>query len=229
MRSNLKLLALGLALLGGSTTNSSAVVSVYSTRTSFDAAFPGLPVETFEAANVGPAPWASFPGPLDKFTSNDVFSPGQILDGLRITTGVSSISSSNVFVSSAGFANYTSHAISYRFGDTPGPELAISLYNGNVTALGLDVTSNPDGHNVTLELFSSSGSLGSYVVSNAQGSGTFIGFFSPDPILSVQLTGSADFYGVDNIAFNAVPEPYPAALLTLGLVLVRRRCLLRTA
>jgi hypothetical protein len=186
-----------------------------------------LPVETFESATVGPAPWSFFPGPLDKFTSNDVFSPGQILDGLRITTGVSPTSSSNLFVSTAGFANYTSHAISYRLADTTPPELTISLYNGNVTSLGLDVTSNPDGHNVTLELFSSSGSLGSFVVSNAQGSGTFIGFFSSDPILSVQLTGSADFYGVDNIAFNPVPEPNQVALFMLGLIIARRRWLRR--
>jgi hypothetical protein len=93
--------------------------------------------------------------------------------------------------------------------------------------LGLDVTSNPNGNNVTLQLFSSSGSLGSYLVSNAQGSGTFIGFFSTDPILSVQLSGSADYFGVDNIAFAAVPEPNQAALLALGVALAGWRRLLR--
>lgn len=221
LRSALALVAVALLLLVTGTAR--AQITTYATRTDFNIAFPGLPVEDFEEARVPNGAFAQMANPLDQFTNNAVFSPGEILGGLRITVGSSAIiGPNNLFVGGAGFANYTSKAISYNGGDTTSPEITLSFFNGNVTAFGLDLTSTPNGNNVTLSLFSGTANLGSFTVNNVQGAGTFFGASSASaPITSVTLTSLSNFFGVDNIAFPAtpsadIPEPGTLALLLAG-------------
>lgn len=107
----------------------------------------------------------------------------------------------------------------------------MSFYNNDVNAFGLDLTSNPNGNTVTVTLFSGATNLGSFDVLNVQGSGTFFGAFNDNlsqPITRVELGGTVNFFGIDNVAFGPasamVPEPSSLVLAVIGvlsLVLLR--------
>lgn len=191
------------------------------TRAAFDALYPGATLEDFEEARVADGEMGLMAGPLDRFTSNSIFQPGEIVAGLSIDVGVDNDFAENLFVSSPGIFNYTSHAVSFFGGNTAGPKITIDLAPGVAYALAMDVTSNPEGRQVTVELFSGASLLGSYEVVGS-GAGTFFGVDSnAGPITRVTMTG-ANFFGVDNVAF-AVPAPGAAGLLPLALLGSRRR------
>jgi hypothetical protein len=202
-----------------------AAVMQYATRAAFNAAFPGLPVEDFEEARVPASSSATMSGPLDINTNNLIFHPNEILNGLRVNVPNTVSNPANMFVSGPGFATYVSHAISFNSATTPAPQITVDLYNGGVPSIGLDVTSNPNGNSVTVTALSGVTILGSFLVANAQGAGTFFGISSDaQPITQLQFT-NGNFYGVDNIAL-AVPEP--AALIAsvtfaATIILTRRR------
>ena len=199
-------------------------------RATFDSNFPNAALEDFEEAAVPDGSFANLDATsLDAATLGTdvsfnnfgtVFVPGDIVAGLRV--GVAG-GSGNMFVSSPGFANYTSHAISYESSATAQPEITVDFLAPSNLAFALDVTGNPAGTLVDVEVFDANGSLGVFQVSGT-GAGTFIGFSSTTAVTRVTLTGVAsnDFFGVDNIAF--IPAPGAAGLLAAaGLAATRRR------
>ena len=199
-------------------------IITYSSQAVFDAAFPGLTQQDFSAAKVADGGFGLMANPLDSSTNNAIFKPGDIKDGLRITVGHSSFSDpDNLFIAGKGFANYVRKAVSYEGGDTESPKMTVSFYNNNVNAFGLDLTSNPDGNTVTLELFSGAKDLGGITVQNVKGAGTFIGAFEDDlsmPITRVELNSPGNFFGFDNVEFGpaSVPEPTSLALGAIGIL-----------
>ena len=198
-------------------------IITYTSQAVFDAAFPGLTQQDFSAAKVADGNFGLMANPLDSSTNNAIFSPGDIKDGLRITVGPSIISPDNLFIAGKGFANYVRKAISYNGPDTPSPKMTVSFYNNNVNAFGLDLTSNPDGNTVHLELFSGAKDLGGITVNNVKGAGTFIGAFEDDlsmPITRVELNSPGNFFGFDNVEFGpaSVPEPTSLALGAIGIL-----------
>ncbi|MEL6497053.1 MAG: hypothetical protein AAF937_07585 [Planctomycetota bacterium] len=199
-----------------------AVADVVGTRAAFDAAFPTAAFEDFEEARVADGGFALIDNVLDSTTSNDVFFANEIEDGLRLTVGLSSTEPQNLFVSSPGFANYVSHAISFNGANTATPQITIDFTNSDVIAFGFDVTGNPDGTPVTVDIFSGADLLDTVDV-NGTGVGTFVGFDAgSDIITSVTLSSGSVFFGVDNVAF-AVPTPGSAAVLGLGALAAARR------
>jgi len=201
-------------------------------RASFDAAFPTAVLEDFEEAAVPNGRAANLD--VDSIDANTtatdvsfnnlgtVFVPGDIAPGLRVGVADAPFPD-NLLVTSPGFANYTSHAISYTDPFTAEPEITIDFLAASNLAFALDVTGNPAGTLVDVEVFDANGSLGLFQVSGT-GAGTFIGFASTTSVTRVTLTGvdSNDFFGVDNIAF--IPAPGSAGLLGLaGLAAARRR------
>jgi hypothetical protein len=196
-----------------------AAIIQYANRAAWNAAFPASPLEDFEEARVANNATGLMSGPLDSTTNNTIFHTNEIINGLRLNVPNTVSNPQNLFVSGAGFANYVSHAISFNDGATPAPQITIDLYNGNNPAIALDVTSNPNGNSITIAAFSGVTPLGTFVVANAQGSGTFFGISSnTQPITQLRLTDGS-FYGVDNVAI-AVPEPAAGALAALLLAAV---------
>src|SRR6185503_16108179 len=94
------------------------------------------------------------------------------------------------------------------------PQITTELTNGNVRAVAFDLTSNPSGNNVTVQLFNGAASLGSFVINNVQGSGTFFGASSNSDVITKITLSNGNFFGIDNIAF-AIPEPTTIGLLVL--------------
>lgn len=213
--------AVMLAITAG---QANAAVILYGSRAGFDLAHPSAAFEDFEAANVADFSVAAMAGPLDSTTNNAIFSAGDIVAGLRISTGIPVLTGDpvNMIISGPGFATYVSHAVSYRFSTTSSPEITVDFLNGNVRAFGLDLTSNPNGRTVTVNAFSGASLVGSFQVVNVQGAGTFFGLFDDAGVITrLELTGSADFFGVDNIAFSSMPPvaptvPEPTSLVLAG-------------
>src|SRR5262249_52207360 len=80
-------LAATLTFLLGAPGRVQASLIFYSTRATFDAANPGLPVETFSAARVNPGAFATVGAPISSTTNDGVFLPGDILPGLSVGSG----------------------------------------------------------------------------------------------------------------------------------------------
>ena len=199
---------LGLAALALATIPAHAQLTSYATRADFNAAFSGLPVETFEAANVGPGTITGIPSPLDNTTSNTVFTTGSIQDGLRIAdTGADSGDSKALAVTGAGATTYASKAVYDNFYSDG---LTLTFYNnGGVQAVGLDLISYVTAATQTVPDYRGATVLGLYPPT-VSAKGTFFGVSSGGaPITSLSIAGDdSHTRGVDNIAFGgAAPEP----------------------
>ena len=210
----------------------------YTSRTAFNAANPGLPVEDFEEARLATGTAVRIASPLNSSTSNSVFSPGDILPGLGVASLLVSGSSALVAVG-PGVLTGTSKMI----GDVrqfPQDDALLLLFNPGVASVGaaLFLAKSP-GNSVARTVFITAfgplvngdlplTGLGSTSVDLAAVSGGFFGVRSSDPIFAItigsnvdsNLSGFSEF--VDNIAFgnpvasenfSVVPEPTTAGML----------------
>jgi hypothetical protein len=201
----------------------SALVIDYNSRAAFQAASGSLTLEDFEDSEVLPGDGIGVTGPVDAFSSNPAFRPGDIAAGLSINTVLQG--PSNIAVIGNNFFDLGSVSVTV-FANGPGPlRLDFSV---PVSALGFDLRSLVQAQVQTIELFDALGSVGTWSVATPLGAGTFIGFTSTTSITSARINGPF-FAGVDNIEFgNAaadVPEPASLGVLGLGLAALafRRR------
>ena len=196
----------------------------YTDRVSFDAANPGLALEDFNEATLVSS--TAVTAPLDKFSNNVNFTPGQIKDGLRINTV--GTAPNEFFVNNSYGNPFDSTTVVTTNYSSNSADL--SFYNDNVTSVGLDLY----GGSYILSLYSSEDFLiGTQVVDAS--SGAFFGVTSPYLIKHITLNNTSTFETFDNIAFggqttnSSVPEPGSLALLSgiavsgLGFLLRRKR------
>src|SRR5215472_15099101 len=97
------------ALLAAGAGQAEAGLIFYTARASFDAASPGLPVETFEAARVSGS-HALVNSPIDSTTNDGVFQPGDILPGLLVGNTPGS-STNGLVVTGTGAVTGTTKAV----------------------------------------------------------------------------------------------------------------------
>ncbi len=193
----------------------------YATRSAFDAAEPGLPVQGFSSANLYGQPFVILPNGLNSATNNSVFVAGSILPGLTISTLHPGSASNALEVYGLSIGNSW-------FGDT----LVLSFAPG-VSAVAEDAFANTSygpsfAGNITEEIFNGSTTLGARTFSEAADGSVFIGVSSTTlPITSVELSWTSDGDAstfTSNIAFgtpaSAAPEPSTFALLALGAALI---------
>jgi hypothetical protein len=152
-----------------------------------------LPVEDFEESPLAPKGIAGFFGPLDEFTSNSFFAPGDIQSGISINTTDGSL----IALASDGFAEGVSDFI------VPMTSSGIVInFTTNVTAVGFNVLRFPlPGSDVQIEVFGSSGLLSS-TLENGSPTGNFWGVKSDEPIVSIIISCATDFEGIDNLMFG---------------------------
>jgi hypothetical protein len=127
-------------------------LTLYTDRTVFNTAHPGLPVETFAATLVGPNSVVTCTGPFNNATNNACFAPGGIRPGISVanTTG------GPLVVLTPPFFGVPCVSV----GPNTFAENGELQFSPPVEAVGLDFESN-SGVPFTLTVFGPGGSLGS--------------------------------------------------------------------
>lgn len=209
---------------------------VFSSRAAFNSAFPNLPTEDFEEANVSAGSVAFFNGPLDSNTSNGVFSAGDILENLVVRDR--SFNSGGMNAIGAGVISGTSKMIGNDQLDTFDANTQILFLNNSTNTFGFDMfaarTGGPSapGRMRVSVLGVTQGVGENYIVDLAEGTGAFFGLHTGDEFVGqIELTfldSPSQVEFVDNISFGnsaAVPEPSSLFLYsTIGIsMFVRRR------
>ncbi len=199
-------------------------VTFYTNEEAFYAVEPGLPVQSFDSANLFNQTFVTQSNYLNSATSNLVFAAGSILPSLTISTLSPTYQNQALIVDGDGPVGAISVG-NYTFGDT-----LVLTFSPGVLAVGEDLFANTGygtsfAGNNTETVFSGTTLLGSITVSNAVGGYDFIGAVSTNqPITSVQFTWDGDGDGitfVSNIRFGThVPDAALVANGTGGLTLL---------
>lgn len=178
------------------------------------------------SGTIGSPYFAAVPSPLISTAGDSVFAPGGIRPGLTLTTlNPGSVSTALDIEGSSGPKSVGTNW----FQDT----LILGFAPG-VSAVGETVFGNvypgPGfAGSVAEQVYNRATLLGSDTLGEAAGAGGFLAVTSPAPnITSVRLlfTPTADTDSntfVSNVAFGAVPEPSPAALISVGGLTALRR------
>jgi hypothetical protein len=211
---------IGVAALVGP---ASASPITFTSRSLFDAAAPGLPLENFEAALVSPGGVGLCPGPLSGAAASACFPLGGLLPGVTYNSSPTPF----MAVLGAGFPGVgnTSKVL--------GPNAFLDTFNilfsGSPNAVGFDVFPGLIAGNIAISAFSPTDVLlGTFTIPGPIG-GTFFGFITEGDVIgqvSVASQSSSPGELIDNLAFGttAVPEPASLTLLALGIAgLVARR------
>jgi len=204
----------------------SASIITFNTRIAFNAAAPGLPVETFESGLVAPGAIQTCTGPLSSAAASSCFPAGGLLPGVTYASSLASLDDM-VVLGAGGIAGNPTKAL--------GPNQFASTFDitfgGSPTAIGFDVFPGPTAGNVLISAFSpANATLGMFTIS-ALVAPNFFGLISTDAIGRLNIASQASAAGelVDNLAFgpaSATPVPEPTSLLLFGsgaLALAARR------
>ena len=183
-------LAFVLALAAGAAP--AATLTYYPTRAAFDAANPGLKVQSFDAANLSGQAFVTQPNPLDAKTNNAVFAAGSILPGIVLRTRHPGSAATALLVYGGGPVGAVSVGNNW-YGDT----LVIALHPGVMavaeTAFGNTSSGTSFPGKITERFLSGTTTIGTRTFSEAAGGDVFIGASSPtDPITSVRITWGSD-------------------------------------
>ena len=210
-----------------------SAITFYTTRASFNTAEPGLPVETFQAANFPKGQlWGTQASPLNASTNYGFFSTGSILPGLTISN-LNPLNTPGLVVYNDGAIQVggTKSVGTNWYGDT----LVLNFAPG-VSAVGTDVfafSAYPPAQtlagNFTVNVYNGTTLLGTTNVDvPAAGDFGFVGVSSTTPITSMTLLYIDDEVTtlVDNVAFGSQVDPAPepptmVSALTAALVGVR--------
>jgi len=197
---------------------SEAAPIYYTDFTSFDAATSTTLVEDFEA--IFPKDIA-----LASFSSNG-----------NTYTGFGGVTFPNVFVSSPGYTNYGIPVTTSSILTANGDEDFTVDFGVGTNVLGFDTYLNSYGP-ATIQLFSSSGLIDTYSLTQDPGEVGFFGVVASEAIVAMRWTtigGAVINTGIDNIRQGTVaPVPEPGTLLLLssglaGLVACRKKLKVKT-
>ncbi|MBN1659653.1 MAG: carboxypeptidase regulatory-like domain-containing protein [Anaerolineae bacterium] len=178
-------------------TDSALALVYYGDRATFDADYPGLPVEGFENTLVPDGNIVACDGPFDSATDNACFAPGGILDGIRLMN-VDPIN--QMVVIGDGALGQPSALV--------GPNTFVDdhdliFYDGGVNAVGLDLWSPMGEATFDLYIYGPGDVLLGQTSVLAQTTGTFWGVASNTPITRIRTTSTAGAGELfDDIAFG---------------------------
>jgi hypothetical protein len=188
---------------------------------------PNQLVQTFAAGKVDPGQFETCSQPVDEFSDDDCFDPGDIFPGLAFATHPIGINI--VFLAGVNFFGSNPHNALARGG---GPSTFEVLFEGGVNTAGLDIGCFTDGSNCnslqTVRLLDADGIIiDSIEVKTDDFFSTFVGFDSTVPVARVDISGHpAIAQGVDEVRFGQTSRNIPtlsewgmiSAFVGLGLV-----------
>jgi uncharacterized repeat protein (TIGR01451 family) len=191
-------------------------ITVFTSRATFNAAFPGLTLEDFEGGNAAAGGFSVCDAPLD--SSGDAtcgFAPGELLSGFAVQDNpIGPSAGSMILLGNGTSLNATNVIVSNTFADS-----FDIIFNPPIDAAGMDLHSTPGPGEgppdvLAVTIFDASDTLiGSDPAAAGSGPGNFWGVSSTTPIRRINILSSSNAAeGIDNLAFNGVP------LLSLGSV-----------
>lgn len=174
-------------------------LTIYTSRPTFDADNPGLPVEDFEGNILPPNNVTACPPPLNASTNDPCFSPGGVLPGIELNIGPNAGSGLYV-VLTQGFLGVASDVV----GPNTFVEHAWWTFDPPVDAVGMDFVWPLGAGTVNIEVRDAGGAV---IGTDSQASPTFWGVASTVPIGQIRIDdgGAGDLY--DNIAFGSTAIP----------------------
>jgi hypothetical protein len=195
----------------------------FSSRAVFDAAAPGLPIETFETGLVATAGIVACNGPVSSASGSTCFPVSALLPGAIYSASPGS----SLVLIGAGLAAAGNAS------KVLGPNLFTDTFNINFTnaaiAIGFDVYPGPSAGDVQVTVFDPNENvIGAYTFAAAVGPSFFGVTFNSDLIGRVNVASQATPAGelIDNVAFGipsaTVPEPSSLALMAGGLAVLLR-------
>jgi hypothetical protein len=200
-----------------------ATTITFATRPAFNAAAPGLPVETFESGLVAPGTITGCTGPLSSAAGSACFAVGTLLPGAIYSASPSGL----LVLISAGFPPVGN--ASKVLGPSPFVDTFNISFTAATTAVGFDFFPGPAAGNVQISVFDpGSVSLGVFTLNAALGANFFGVVSTGDLIGRINITSMTALPGelIDNVAFGnagaTVPEPSSLVLLTSGLAMLIR-------
>jgi hypothetical protein len=221
---------LALALLAFLSVPARADLVTFNSRAAFNAAAPGLPVETFESAPTPPGLLTTCNGPVSSTMGGGCFPVGGLLPGAVYNASMQAPANLVVLGANFGTVGNTSRVL--------GPTVFLNTFNltfANSNAVGFDVFAGLLPGNVSISVFDSADVfLGTFSVFAPTG-GTFFGVINTmGNIGRINISSQTNQPGelVDNVAFGTtgtepIPEPMTILLLGTGLAgvaaKVRRR------
>ena len=191
-------------------------LTFYSDLASFETAFPGLPVEDFEAGAVAPGDFIACPAPLSPAGAGACFAPGAILDGLSFQDVPGPDTTDGLLVIGDGaFGNGSIVLSNNAFADA----LEISFAEP-VEAVAVDLLNLPGpSDTLDVEVYGAGDQLLANFSAASSATGELLAFSSPDPVSRILLSSSInEVEGIDNLQFGVTPS------LTLSAVAVADSC-----
>lgn len=183
----------------------------YNDRTTFNAAFPGLPVEDFEAGLWADGNTLGCPAPFNTFTNNNCFAPGGILPGISFQDNPLNAAGGGSANGLAGVGPGAFGAISKNIVANTAADSFEILFSPPVRAVGLDLIHYfTHGAVVNITLYDASNALIGATEAIANNSGIFWGVYSVTPIGRINIVSAGGFEGVDNVAFGEISDCTPA-------------------
>ena len=157
-----------------------------------------LPMEDFEEARTS---WGNISNPLDEYSNNGIFQPGEILPGISITSSTDTFNYADLILSGAGGAgNNLSKAV---FANYYVEYLVIDFTTSDVMSVSMKVLSYYDSSpDTTIDVYGFSGLIGQIIVT-ASSAGVYLGIASDEPISRItihSMNNGAE--GVDDISFG---------------------------
>ena len=173
---------------------------------------PNQLVQNFNAGKVSPGVFEICSQPVDEFSDDDCFDPGDIFPGLAFAT--SPIGANVIFLGGINFQGAANPQNALARGSGPGSTFDVLFENG-VTSAGMDIGCFAEGSNCntlqTVRLIDADGvTIDSIQVKTDDFFSTFVGFDSTIPVVRVNISGPEDFaQGVDEVRFGQLPSNIP--------------------
>jgi len=192
------------AVASGAPTGAVQGVQFYYNRGAFNADYPGLPVEGYENGTMPAGSLDSIAHPLDEFSDNAYFDPGDILPGIQFWATNDHYGDELVVLGVNFMGNPSKTAAANYFADS-----FHIVFNPPVLATGMDLQEFLGGYSCQVDVYDADGVLLGSDVTACNEAGVFWGVASDSSFIGevviTSLAGGAQ--GADNIAFGgSLPE-----------------------